>query len=745
VPASPNRCCHLEVERLELRLDLSVFFAADAYPDLAPPVTFTTDNRTVFTATADFDKDGHQDMASIRLSGDITVYRNDGLGGFSAITLIPSGVSIGPFGTNIATGDFNSDGNADIVAFGNGDGNSTPQLRVFLGNGHGQFSSGTVIAGVTGAYVLATADLNKDGATDVIAKTDGGLNVLLGQPGGTLASPVNYELFDVVLALAAADFNNDGNTDVVATGFPSGHASVFLGTATGALNSPTDVILLDATQIGNGSFTGVASIAAGDFNGDGKPDLVAEGVDSGFFRSLIFAAGAGDGSFAAPVVVNSNLLLEEGPVIGDFDGDGKLDLAFTNSGVVGEPSTLGAQGAEILLGNGHGGFTPVGAFVAGGAIKDGIAGADFNGDNRTDLVIGRFQGGIDVVESRPPLVGGRDNSLSPTVAVSGSTDGAARLYSNDPFGVLQQVGAILAFPGLSGQVRAATADINGDGSPDTILVTGPGTAIQVAAGSGADNLTVLVQPVDPFGGGFTGGGFVTAADLDGDGKAEFAVTPDQGGGPRVSIYSLVNGAAAIKANFLAIDDANFRGGARPALGDVNHDGAPDLLVAAGFGGGPRVALFDGTTVLGSRTKLVNDFFAFPEDAQTLRNGAFAALGDVNGDGFADLIFGGGPGGGPRVYILSGQILMAGSPNLFTQPVANFFVANNSADRGGVRLAVKDADGDNLADVVAGSGEDSKANVRIYLGKNFNTIGEPGTFQDLAVFGGTVLASGVFVG
>src|SRR5207249_11016849 len=118
-------------------------------------------------------------------------------------------------------------------------------------------------------------------------------------------------------------------------------------------------------------------------------------------------------------------------------------------------------------------------------------------------------------------------------------------------------------------------------------------------------------PFDPFGGNFTGGGFVAAADIDGDGKAEFAVAPDQGGGPRVTIFSLVNGAAIVRANFLAIDDANFRGGARAALGDVNKDGKPDLLVAAGFGGGPRVALFDGATVLGNRTKLVGDFFAFP--------------------------------------------------------------------------------------------------------------------------------------
>jgi hypothetical protein len=79
------------------------------------------------------------------------------------------------------------------------------------------------------------------------------------------------------------------------------------------------------------------------------------------------------------------------------------------------------------------------------------------------------------------------------------------------------------------------------------------------------------------------------------------------------------------------------------------------------------------------------------------------------------------------------------------PIANFFVAGNSSDRGGVRVAAKDADGDDKADVAAGSGEGSAARVRVYLGKDFAGGGEPAAFQDLAPFGGAVLADGVYVG
>src|SRR5205807_9454614 len=105
------------------------------------------------------------------------------------------------------------------------------------------------------------------------------------------------------------------------------------------------------------------------------------------------------------------------------------------------------------------------------------------------------------------------------------------------------------------------------------------------------------------------------------------VTPDQGGGGRVRVYS--GRTLETLADFFGIEDPNFRGGARPAVGDVNGDGVPDLIVAAGFGGGPRVAIFDGADLAPGRTprKLVGDFFVFEN---TLRNGTYVAVGDVNG-------------------------------------------------------------------------------------------------------------------
>jgi hypothetical protein len=297
----------------------------------------------------------------------------------------------------------------------------------------------------------------------------------------------------------------------------------------------------------------------------------------------------------------------------------------------------------------------------------------------------------------------------------------------------------------------AVADVNGDGVPDTITVTAPGEPIRVTVVSGVDGTTVLIPAFDPFGGDFTGGGFVAAADLDGDGWAEFVVTPDRGGGPRVAVFSLVQVSVQSypeslervwkRANFFGIDDASFRGGARVALGDVNGDGTPDLAVSAGFLGGPRTALFDGKSVFTTPARLTSDFFAFPGDAATLRNGAFVALGDIDGDGRAELIAGGGPDGAPRVLVLSGAKLAVGDvAGAQASPVANFFVAGNTTSRDGAWVVAKDTDRDGRADVSADSG----AKRRTYLGKHFVGGGEPAEYQDIDL-SAAALPGGVFVG
>jgi hypothetical protein len=218
---------------------------------------------------------------------------------------------------------------------------------------------------------------------------------------------------------------------------------------------------------------------------------------------------------------------------------------------------------------------------------------------------------------------------------------------------------------------------------------------------------------------------------------EWRLFSEEDGGPRVRIVSGKD--RSVLADFFGIDDPNFRGGARSALGDINGDGTPDLVVAAGFGGGPRVAIFDGKTLRpgSTPTRIVKDFFAFED---TLRNGAYVAVGDVNGDKFGDLIAGGGPGGGPRVYGLSGMALSKGNTSTV---VANFF-AGDTDNRGGIPIAVKNIDGDAQADIIAGAGEGAQPVVTTYLGTDIEPNNTPTAFQRFLVFDSD-FKGGVFVG
>lgn len=287
----------------------------------------------------------------------------------------------------------------------------------------------------------------------------------------------------------------------------------------------------------------------------------------------------------------------------------------------------------------------------------------------------------------------------------------------------------------TGGVRVASGDVNGDGTPDLIAGSGPGrpTTIVVYDGFSGGELARFV----PFELGFTGGIYVAAGDLDGDGRADIVATPDQGGGPRVLVFSGAD--FGILADFMGIQDDAFRGGARPAIGDVTGDGVLDLVISAGFGGGPRVTVWDGNAVLAGRTTAADsplaNFFTFED---TLRNGAFVAVGDVNADGQADFVFGGGPGGGPRVRVFDAAALLDSGINA-SNALADFF-AGPATDTEGIRVAVTDIDGDDFADVLTGAGPGPGAGVYGFFGSQLTTGNAAGF-----VFDPFDSPGGVFVG
>jgi hypothetical protein len=158
---------------------------------------------------------------------------------------------------------------------------------------------------------------------------------------------------------------------------------------------------------------------------------------------------------------------------------------------------------------------------------------------------------------------------------------------------------------FTGGVRVAVGDLTGDGVPDIAAAAGPGGGPAVKLYNGVDGSEV--SSFFAFEEGFCGGVFVALGDVDRDGRDDLVLTPDQGGGPRVRVLS--GDGLGVIADFFGIDDPAFRGGARAAAADLDADGAADVVVAAGFGGGPRVAAFSGSALAaGRQVKLFGDRF-----------------------------------------------------------------------------------------------------------------------------------------
>jgi hypothetical protein len=234
---------------------------------------------------------------------------------------------------------------------------------------------------------------------------------------------------------------------------------------------------------------------------------------------------------------------------------------------------------------------------------------------------------------------------------------------------------------------------------------------------------------------------VAAADFDRDGKADVVVsTASQG-----SFVEVFSGADIVTSSspfpialFHGIDDPNFFGGATVATSDVNGDGTPDLVVGAGPGGGPRVAVFDGTSLRAGQAprKLFNDFFAFDP---AVRAGVNVAVMDVNHDGRGDILVG-LASGAPEMVAIDGAALLASGG----VTVSKFFdeKLGNTSSVGGIEMVVRDFDGDGIPDLAVCHNDTTQ--VTVYRGRFFYSSGGyvfPGQFD--AAPSGTV--GGVWVG
>jgi hypothetical protein len=185
-------------------------------------------------------------------------------------------------------------------------------------------------------------------------------------------------------------------------------------------------------------------------------------------------------------------------------------------------------------------------------------------------------------------------------------------------------------PDFAGGVRVATGDVDGDGYDDLITVAGPGAASHVKVFSGVD--FHVIRSFFAYDPAFTGGVSLAVGDVNGDGAADIITGADAGGGPHVKVFRFDD--LSVESYFFAFDPS-FAAGLFVAAGDTNGDGRADVMVSGDLGSLPVVRVFDGES--GS---LMSEFAAF---GAGFLGGVRLAATDFNGDGRADVVAGSGVG------------------------------------------------------------------------------------------------------
>jgi len=641
-----------------------------------PKTDFPAGNLPTVAVTGDFNHDGKLDLAIIsggQSSGVVSVLLGRGDGSFEAPTAYPVGT--GP--ASIVAGDFNSDGNLDLaVANANCTFNSCGPgtVSVLLGNGDGTFKAQQTFDTGTEPGGIIAADVNQDGILDLITANgncptgtcgQGSVSVLLGKGDGTFQTHVDYAAGTWPESVAAADFNGDGKLDLAVSNAESLTISILLGNGDGTFQAHQDM----SSDYGSGL------IVAADFNGDGKRDLV---ITDNFAGGVAVFLGNGDGTFQ-PAQTYSGGSYPSSVAIADLNGDGKIDLAISNQY---------SNSVTVLLGNGDGTFSPAVSlpqvFSDTGQPAQSYAAVigDFNGDGIPDLAVaeGNDVGDISVLLGKgggsfQPFINTASGAAGAIAAADFNRDGKLDVAFADVNGAAVALGngdgtfgaplQVVTSPGAVPAWGVLTGDFNNDGKQDLVVLQNgffTPNPVFVLLGNGDGTF----QPAKQFGGSNLVAEGIAAGDFNRDGKLDLVVAVNPNG---IGVM-LGNGDGTFQNPVMyATDDLPNA----LTVADLNGDGIPDIIATA-----DKVDVFLGK---GDGT------FA---PAVTYSAGAFpsaVATGDFNADGKIDVAV------ATMASVSALSILLGNGDGTLKPPV---LIA-----AGGIPhfLTVGDLNGDGIADVV----------------------------------------------
>ena len=462
----------------------------------------------------------------------------------------------------MAPADFNSDGNLDLAIS-----TTVGVVQILNGNGKGAFLSPVSVAsslgyGYTDSAAIAVADMNGDGFPDLIVsgtdvdKFNNGVQIFLNNGAGSFTAGSSYGLGGWEEApFVARDFNGDRKVDIVMASTISedanhgseGTISVLLGNGDGSMQGARVITTTQAVQ-SNSAITA-------DLNGDGIPDLIQTASNYGGEGAVFVSMGLGNDTYGPPTPVSTGSPNSYWVLAGDFNRDGRLDLAVAN---LCSDDTCSQGGVAILLGNGDGTFQSPTIYPAGAKYSLSIVSGDFNGDGKLDVAVMNQSASISI------LLGNGNGTLQAAVV----TDTSA---------------------GVSSNYSMAPGDFNADGKTDIALLslsTDQTTGlIRVYLSSGGGN---LAQTGSPFSSGGTaagaGQGFngmsIAVGDVSGDG------TPDLVVANGCQLNDSNCGYGSLSA-FIGMGGGNFGAGITQTvpdgnfysllLADVNGDGVLDAI------------------------------------------------------------------------------------------------------------------------------------------------------------------------